>query len=76
MIKKITGIYQNPYTQQDLGDQKGDIFWFSLSEAEGVPGMSTQRGTASAISGLSGARIGDNQKTIEIIVFSSRVMKC
>ena len=69
MIKKITGIYQNPYTQQDLGDPKSEIFWFSLSEAEGSPGMSTQRGTQSASSGLSGTRIGDNQKTIEIVVF-------
>ena len=70
MIKKITGICQNPYIQQDLGDQKGEIFWFSLSEAEGVPGMSTQRGTASPSSDLSGARMGDNQKIIEIVVFS------
>ena len=76
MAKKITENCQNPYVQQDLGDPKSNIFWFSLSEAEGAPGMSTQRGTASASSGLSGARIGDNQKTIEIVVFSPRVMKC
>ena len=69
MIKKITGICRNPYTQQDLGDQKSRIFWFSLSEAEGVPGMSTQRGTESASSGLSGARIDDNLKTIEVVQF-------
>ena len=70
MIKKITGICQNPYIQQDLGDQKSEILRFSLSEAEGSSGMSSQRGIASASSGLSGARIGDNQKTIEIVVFS------
>ena len=61
MAKKITEKCQNPYVQQDLGDPKSENFGFSLSEADGSPGMSSRRGAASVSSGPSGAEIDDNQ---------------
>ena len=63
MTMKNTGNWQNHYIQQDLGDQKSEIFWFSLSEADGSPEMSSRRGAASVSSGPSGAEIDDNQRS-------------